>query len=146
MLSLGHNRYKPEVSHNLVISYQPLNKLMKMTSLLCCNYQMICWWHQVGQLGAKSSTGSVITKCPLPHLPLDKMAAILADDIFKCIFMNKNYRIPNKIALKFFPWVQLTMNQHWFRQWLGAEHATSHYLNQCWPSLLTYMQHSGEMS
>ena len=30
----------------------------------------------------------------LTHLPLDKMAAILADDIFKCIFLNANDRIP----------------------------------------------------
>ena len=26
--------------------------------------------------------------------------------------------------------VQLTIFQHWFRQWLGADQATSHYLNQ----------------
>ena len=30
----------------------------------------------------------------LTHLPLDKMATILADDIFNCIFFNKNDRIP----------------------------------------------------
>ena len=28
--------------------------------------------------------------------------------------------------------VQLTIFQHWFRQWLGADQATSHYLNQWW--------------
>ena len=28
--------------------------------------------------------------------------------------------------------VQLTICQHWFRWWLGAGQATSHYLNQCW--------------
>ena len=39
----------------------------------------------------------------LPHLPLDKMAAFLADDIFKCIFLNENDRIPNQISLKFIP-------------------------------------------
>ena len=33
--------------------------------------------------------------------------------------------------------VQLTMSQHWFRWWLGAEQATSYDLNQLWPSLLT---------
>ena len=38
-----------------------------------------------------------------------------------------------------FPSAQLTISQHWFRQWLGAEQATSHYLNQWWPSLLTYI-------
>ena len=35
--------------------------------------------------------------------------------------------------------VQLTINQHWFRQSLGAEQVTSHCLNQCWSSLLTYI-------
>ena len=28
--------------------------------------------------------------------------------------------------------VQLTIFEHWFRQWLGAGQATSHYLNQWW--------------
>ena len=37
------------------------------------------------------------------HLPLDKVAAILADDIFKCIFLNENDRIPIQISLKFVP-------------------------------------------
>ena len=31
------------------------------------------------------------------------MAAILADDIFKCIFMNENVRILIQISLKFVP-------------------------------------------
>ena len=31
-----------------------------------------------------------------------------------------------------FPRVQLTIFQHWFRQWLGAVQATSRYLNQWW--------------
>ena len=39
----------------------------------------------------------------LTHLPLDKMAAILADDIFKCIFLNENYIIPIQISLKCVP-------------------------------------------
>ena len=37
----------------------------------------------------------------LTHLPLDKMAAILADAIFKCIFLNENNIIPIQISLKF---------------------------------------------
>ena len=32
---------------------------------------------------------------------------------------------------------QLLINQHWSRQWFGAEQTTSHYRNQWWPSLLT---------
>ena len=39
----------------------------------------------------------------LTHHPLDKMTAILADDIFKCIFLNENYRNPIQISLKFVP-------------------------------------------
>ena len=39
----------------------------------------------------------------LTHLPLDKMAAILADDRFKCIFLNENDRILNQISLKCVP-------------------------------------------
>ena len=31
------------------------------------------------------------------------MAAILADDNFKCIFLNENDRIPIRISLKFIP-------------------------------------------
>ena len=31
------------------------------------------------------------------------MAAILADDIFKCIFFNENVRISIRISLKFVP-------------------------------------------
>ena len=31
-----------------------------------------------------------------------------------------------------FPRVQLTIFQHWSRWWLGADQATSHYLNQWW--------------
>ena len=37
------------------------------------------------------------------HLPLDKMSTILADGIFKSIFMNENYRILIQISLKSVP-------------------------------------------
>ena len=35
--------------------------------------------------------------------PLDKMAAVLAEDLFKCIILNENDRIPFQISLKFVP-------------------------------------------
>ena len=35
--------------------------------------------------------------------------------------------------------VHLTINHHWFRWWVFAEHATSHYLNLFWCSLLAYI-------
>ena len=37
----------------------------------------------------------------LTHLPLDKMAAILADNLFKCNFFNEMYCILILISLKF---------------------------------------------
>ena len=39
----------------------------------------------------------------LTRLSLDKIAAILADDNFKCIFLIENYRIPIWISRKFVP-------------------------------------------
>ena len=42
-------------------------------------------------------------KGKLTHLPLDMMAAILADDIFKHIFRNENIRISIQISLKLVP-------------------------------------------
>ena len=39
----------------------------------------------------------------LTHLPLGKMAAIMAGDNFKCIFLNDNDKIPILISLKFVP-------------------------------------------
>ena len=35
--------------------------------------------------------------------------------------------------------IPLTTSQHWFREWLGAEQATSHFLNQFWLILLTHI-------
>ena len=37
------------------------------------------------------------------HLPLDKMAANLADNIFRCIFMNEKFCFSIWISLKFVP-------------------------------------------
>ena len=38
---------------------------------------------------------------PPPPPPLEKRAVILADGIFKCMFLNENGRVPNYISLKF---------------------------------------------
>ena len=46
----------------------------------------------------------------LTHIPLDKMASILADDIFKCIFLNKNDIIQIRVSLKFVPRIPIDNN------------------------------------
>ena len=47
--------------------------------------------------------GNIILAPLLTHLPLDKMAAALADDIFKWIILNENGIILIRISLKFIP-------------------------------------------
>ena len=39
----------------------------------------------------------------LSRLPLDMIADILADDIFKCIFLKENVIIPIQVSLKLVP-------------------------------------------
>ena len=39
----------------------------------------------------------------LTHRGRDKMAAIFADDIVICIFLNENFWILNNISLKYVP-------------------------------------------
>ena len=61
---------------------------------------MVCILKYVpGPLPSSSLYGSELTH----PIPLDKMAANLADVIFKCIFLNENDRIPIPISLKFVP-------------------------------------------
>ena len=59
-----------------------------------------------------------------------------AYNIFKYVFMNEKLCILIWISLKFVPKGPIDHNQHRYREWLGAKQATSHYLNQCWPSSL----------
>ena len=51
----------------------------------------------------------VIAYC-LTHLPLGKMAAILADDNLKCIFLNKNDRLLKEFNWNLFRRAQLTIS------------------------------------
>ena len=61
----------------------------------------------------------------------DKMATIF--QTFSNTFsLMKMYKFRLRFHWSLFPRVKLTKFQHWFRQWLGAVQATSHYLNQWW--------------
>ena len=70
--------------------------------------------------------------------------AILLAGIFHMTFFNtfswmKMLKFRFKFHSNLLLGVQLIISQHWFRHWLDDEHATSHYLNQCWPSSLTHI-------
>ena len=63
--------------------------------------------------------------------------------VFSQTFWNAfSWMKMHEFSLKFhqslFLTVWLTVFQHWFRSWLGTDQATSHYLNHCWPRLVTY--------
>ena len=60
------------------------------------------------------------------------MAAIFLTTFSNAFSWMKTYEFKFRFHWKLFLWVQLTIFQHWFRQWLGADQATSHYLNQWW--------------
>ena len=62
----------------------------------------------------------------------DEMAVISQTTVSNAIFFNKNVWISLKISLKFFPRSELKICQHWCKWWLGADQATSHYLDQWW--------------
>ena len=70
----------------------------------------------------------------LTHLSMDEIAAI--SQTFSNTFLwIKKYEYRLKFHWSLFLRVQIIF-QHWFRKWLGADQATSHYLNQSWPNSL----------
>ena len=70
--------------------------------------------------------------CLLTHLLLDKMAAILAEDNFKCILWMKMIENLIWISLKLVPRSSIDNKPALVEIRLVAWWAPSHYLNQCW--------------
>ena len=72
----------------------------------CIYIQIVLNFIPNGPIDNKLSVG-LIMEChqtdDKPHWGRDKMAAIFADDIFKCIFLNEKVWIPIEIPLKFVP-------------------------------------------
>ena len=75
------------------------------------------------------------------------MDAILADEIFKCIFLNENDWIPNRISLKFVPRNPIA-NKPALVQVMAWRRAGDKPLPE--PMLIqftdAYLRHQGEMS
>ena len=68
----------------------------------------------------------------LTHWGRDKMDAISQTTFPSAFSWMKMFEFRLKVHWNLFLRVQLTIFQHWFRKWLGAVQATSHYLNQWW--------------
>ena len=62
----------------------------------------------------------------------DNMAAIFQTTFSNGFSWMKMYEFRLKFHWSLFLGVQLTIFQHRFRQWLGADQAASYYLNQWW--------------
>ena len=68
----------------------------------------------------------------LTHWDRDKMAAISQTTFSNGFSWMKMYEFRLTFHWSWFLGVQLTIFEHWFRQWLGADQASSHYLNHWW--------------
>ena len=68
----------------------------------------------------------------LTHRDRDKMDAIMQTPFSSAFPWMKMFEFRLKFHWSLFLRIQLTIFQHWLRQWLGADQATSHYLNQWW--------------
>ena len=73
------------------------------------------------------------------YLPLDQMTAISHTPCSNAFSWKKSFVFWSQFHWSLFLNVQLTIIQQWFRWWLGAEEATSHYLNQRRPSSPTHI-------
>ena len=81
-----------------------------------------------------------VTQFNSPHPPpLDKMAGIFQTTFSNAFSCKKSFVFWFEFQWSLFLRIQLITFQHWFRKWLGTDQATSHYLNQCWPSSLTHI-------
>ena len=78
-------------------------------------YRYLLYW--------KQRCGCRLPGASYTPLSLDKVAAISLTTFSNAF----------EFHLRSYIRVQLTIRQRWFRWWLCAEQATSHYLNQCWP-------------
>ena len=80
-----------------------------------------------------------LTPMALNSSPPRQFGGKIADDIFKCIFVNENDWISIKISLKFIPKSPIDNKSVLDQVMAWRRQAPSHYLNQCWPSFLTHI-------
>ena len=76
----------------------------------------------------------------LTHRSRDQMAAISQATLSIVFSWMKMLEFRLNFHWNLFLRVQLTIFQHWFRYWLDAVQATSHYLNQWWLDYVTRPQ------
>ena len=102
--------------------YTPCVQLLVAMFRVCTPYHI--WIHR---------SSPYISGCSvLTYWGRDKMAASLQTIFSNAFSWMKIYEFLLRFHWSLFLRVQLTIFHHWFRWWLGADQATSHYLNQWW--------------
>ena len=105
------------MNHEAQIIIMVCRALWCHTAQTTLNCQMRFCWVQINNL---------------THWGQDKMAAIFQTTVSNPFSWMKMHEFWLKFHWSLFLMVRLTIFQHWFRKWLGADQATSHYLNQWW--------------
>ena len=96
------------------------------------------WWYGIFILRQRPRYGSRVMRINIPgslnltHWGRDTMAAFSQTTVWNAFSWMKILEFRLKFHWSLFLRVQLTIFQHWFREWLGAGQAASHYLNQWW--------------
>ena len=90
------------------------------------------WWLKLADLYQWVTPYYQATMNELTHWGWDKMAAVSQTTLSNAFSWMKMLEFGLRFHWSLFPRVQLTIFHHWFRWWLGADQATSHYLNQWW--------------
>ena len=72
------------------------------------------------------------SKIKWTHWVWDKMDPISQMTFSNAFSWMKIHEFRVRFHWNLFLRIELTILQHWFRKWLGAGQATSHYLNQWW--------------
>ena len=135
------------ISYEIALRWIPLDLTDDKSTLV----QVMAWCHQatshyLSQCWPRSMSPNGVTRpqwvngCMLSyhsglfhwHWDRDKMATISQTTLSNAFSWMKMLEFQLKFHWSLFLRVQLTIFQHWFRQWLGAIQATSHYLNQWW--------------
>ena len=99
-------------------------------------YLITRWWGRAMCMGQ--------CKRDLMHLiclnwSLDKMAMTSPTIFGNAFSWMESFVFRLEFHWSLFLRIQLTISQHYFRQWLGAKQAPNHYLNECWPSSATHI-------
>ena len=73
----------------------------------------------------------------LTHWPPGNVGLIFKSTIFKCLIQNRNLGTGSVITLRWMPQILTNEKSTLVQVMAWCHQATSHYLNQCWPSSMS---------